>query len=158
MICEQKASLNESRTKYPNQNIQRQNIQRSKYLRTKYPNLSYFNLEILQDAMSIGNTYKIAKNISSFSAICLECKKRNIKQRRSDQQCIEGWNNRFSNLMRHENAADETKVAQRQLGTIGPPLKNKRKDIILKYLCEEYNDGSRDISNFLNAIANFIRN
>ncbi|KAL4126394.1 hypothetical protein QTP88_010616 [Uroleucon formosanum] len=59
--------------------------------------------------------------------------------------------------MRHENAAHETKVAQRQLGTIGPPLKNKRKDI-LKHLCEKYNDGSRDIPNFLNAIANFIRN
>ncbi|KAE9531316.1 hypothetical protein AGLY_010522 [Aphis glycines] len=28
--------------------------------------------------------------------------------------------------MRHENAADETKVAQRQLSTIGPPSKKKR--------------------------------
>ncbi|KAL4131907.1 hypothetical protein QTP88_009141 [Uroleucon formosanum] len=59
--------------------------------------------------------------------------------------------------MRHENAADETKVTQRQLGTIGPPLKNKRYDI-LKHLCEECSDGNRDIPIFLNAIANFIRN
>ncbi|CAI6355873.1 unnamed protein product [Macrosiphum euphorbiae] len=58
--------------------------------------------------------------------------------------------------MRHENAADETKVAQRQLGTIGPPLKKKK--YMLSNLCEGYNDGSRDIPNFLNAIANFIRN
>jgi len=36
--------------------------------------------------------------------------------------------------MRHKNAADETKVAQRQLGTIGPPPKSKRKDK-LKHLC-----------------------
>jgi hypothetical protein len=58
--------------------------------------------------------------------------------------------------MRHENAADETKVAQRQLGTIGRPPKNNRKDR-LKKLCEEYRDGRRGIPNFLNAIANFIR-
>ncbi|XP_029344063.1 uncharacterized protein LOC107885917 [Acyrthosiphon pisum] len=88
---------------------------------------------------------------------------------RTNNVC-EGWNNRFSNLvnhkhptiwtlitkMRHENAADETKVAQRQLGTIGPPSKKKKKDI-LKHLCEEFDGGSRDIPNFLNAIANFIR-
>jgi hypothetical protein len=58
--------------------------------------------------------------------------------------------------MRHENAADETKVAQRQLGTIGPPTK-KNKKYLLKYICEEYNDRTRDIPNFLNTIANFIR-
>jgi hypothetical protein len=58
--------------------------------------------------------------------------------------------------MWYENAVDETKVAQRQLDTIGPPKKKKKKDL-LKHICEEYNDGTRDIPNFLNAIANFLR-
>lgn len=49
--------------------------------------------------------------------------------------------------MRHENAADETIVSQRQLGTIWPLSKKKRKDL-LNHICEEYNDGTRDIPNF----------
>jgi len=49
--------------------------------------------------------------------------------------------------MRHENAADETKVAQRQLGTIGPPTKKKREDL-LKHICEEHNDGTKGIPIF----------
>lgn len=48
------------------------------------------------------------------------------------------------------------KAAQSQLGIIEPPLKSKRKDK-LKHLCEEYNDGSSDIPNCLNAIDDFIR-
>jgi hypothetical protein len=58
--------------------------------------------------------------------------------------------------MQHDNAVDKTKVAQCQLGTIGRPPKSNRKDR-LKHLCEKYNDDSRSIPYFLNAIANFIR-
>ncbi|KAL4142113.1 hypothetical protein QTP88_004634 [Uroleucon formosanum] len=61
-----------------------------------------------------------------------------------------------SNNMRHENAADKIEVAEHQLSTIEPPSKNKIK-YILKHLCKEHNDGSRDNPNFLNSIANLIR-
>jgi hypothetical protein len=50
--------------------------------------------------------------------------------------------------MWHENAADKTKVAQRQLGTIGPPTKKKR--FIKTYLwrIQWLNDGTKGYSKF----------
>ncbi|KAF0762863.1 Uncharacterized protein FWK35_00005797, partial [Aphis craccivora] len=86
----------------------------------------------------------------------------------------EGWNNRFSKLVgqthptiwtiiakiRLEVAADETKLAQIQLGV--PQQKRKKTEykkiqIQLKKLCEDYDNGIRDIENFLTTISYTIR-
>ncbi|KAF0683204.1 Uncharacterized protein FWK35_00036890, partial [Aphis craccivora] len=92
---------------------------------------------------------------------------------RTNNQC-EGWNHRFSNLVTHnhpsiwtlikkmrlEIAADETKIAQRELGTLDPPRKKPKYVKVqekLKLLCLEYINGEKELDIFLIAIANIIR-
>jgi len=62
--------------------------------------------------------------------------------------------------MRMEIAADETKIAQRELGTLNPPRKKPkyvRMQEKLKLLCLEYINGEKELDIFLIAIANIIR-
>ncbi|KAF0763007.1 Uncharacterized protein FWK35_00026524 [Aphis craccivora] len=107
-------------------------------------------------------------------AIGMECYGTTLRDgNRTNNQC-EGWNHRFSNLVTHnhlsiwtlfkkmrlEIVADETKIAQRELGTLDPPRKKPKYVKMqekLMLLCLEYINGEKELDIFLIAIANIIR-
>lgn len=92
---------------------------------------------------------------------------------RTNNQC-EGWNNRFSNLVgkdhpniwvlikkiRLEVAADQTKMAQDEIAALSATRKRNVFQELqrrLKKLCEQYNQGTRSIEDFLVTIGHTIR-
>ena len=92
---------------------------------------------------------------------------------RTNNQC-EGWNNRFTHLVGHhhphiwklikflklEERSAATAIAQHQIGNLQPRKKHRKYVNLqsrLRRLCVEYNNGERDIENFLNAVGHTIR-